>query len=275
VTHLSLDELGDVDAAQHDAHVMGCEQCRQVVEEQRAVRTLLSGLPAPQSAPPDVVAAIQAAVRAEAAARAAQADPAGDGGEGSGATIIPLGEADARRAGRRPARYLHRGRGPQLLAAAAAAVVVVGGGALVSQQLTSAGSESADAAAGGATSETAARSGGAEDAAGALVLTTGTDYTKARLVRQVDALLGRRPTSTTSGDAAAATGPLSRPGALDGCLQALGATTTPLAVDVGTYERRPAAVVVLPAAGGGREVWVVEPTCRVGADGTLYYTRLP
>jgi hypothetical protein len=68
---------------------------------------------------------------------------------------------------------------------------------------------------------------------------------------------------------------MTAPAGVRACLSALGApSATPLLVDVARFEGKPAAVVVLPAEQGGREVWVVSTSCKPGADGTRYYTVL-
>ena len=65
------------------------------------------------------------------------------------------------------------------------------------------------------------------------------------------------------------------PQGLAGCLSALGApSTTPLLVDVATFEGKPAAVLVLPGDGRRPEIWVVSPTCTPGADGMKYFTTV-
>ncbi|MBC7639382.1 MAG: hypothetical protein H7231_06335 [Rhodoferax sp.] len=102
---------------------------------------------------------------------------------------------------------------------------------------------------------------------------TGTAYTRARLTTQVQALLADR--RVAGAGPTAPRGRLATPAGLRDCVNALGATGAPLAVDLATFDGSPAAIFVLPAAGGGREVWVVSPSCRPGADGTRYFTRLP
>jgi hypothetical protein len=99
---------------------------------------------------------------------------------------------------------------------------------------------------------------------------SGTDYTTDRLAAQVDQVMARRAASS----AAAPTGPLASPAGVAACLAALGAPqSTPLLVDVARYQGSPAAIVVVPASGGGREIWVVSTTCSPGKDGTRYFTR--
>ena len=256
MTHLPLDELGDVDAASRDPHVAGCEQCRRAVAEQRSVRDLLGGLPAPSVAPPDVVRALEATLRR-------LSDVTGDAQAGAGSqavTVVPLAAAPSRRAEQ------WRARTPALLAAAAAVVVAAGLGGLVVRG----GGEGGTATSAGASAEL--RTSAPQAVAPLVAVATGTAYTRARLTAQVEGLLARRPVAS---DGAAAPGLLGTPAGLRGCLTALAATGAPLAVDVATFDGSPAAVFVLPAAGGGREVWVVAPSCRPGADGTRYFTRLP
>ncbi len=253
MTHLPLDELGDVDAAARDPHVLTCERCQRAVAEQRSVRDLLAGLPAPAAAPPDVVRALEATLRGLTPADVAADAPAA-------VTVVPLSSASSRGAAR------WRERTPGLLAAAAAVVLAAGLGGLILRG--GGGTESTTAA--GASAEL--RTGAARTALPLAAVASGTAYTRARLTTQVQALLSGR--SVTRGDAAPR-GLLDTPAGLSECARALGATGAPLAVDLATFDGAPAAIFVLPAAGGGREVWVVSPSCRPGADGTRYFTRLP
>lgn len=252
MNHLSVDDLGDLPAVEADPHVAACAQCRRVVDDQLAVRELLAALPDPGEAPPDVVHAIVATLREL-------------GGPGRARpTVLPLANAPSR-------RVAHRRVGPKLLAAAAAALVVVGGGSQLVQHLPRGGADAASTAgsAAGADRELSAR---------AAPLTTpdqafasGTAYTRATIVAQVTALLAGQVSRAD----AATSDLLSTSKGLAGCLRALGTAGPPLAVDLATYEGKPAAVVVLPTKDGRREVWVVARSCRPSADGTLFYTRLP
>lgn len=269
MTHLPLDELGDVDAAARDPHVLGCARCQRAVAEQRSVRDLLAGLPAPAAAPPDVVRALEATLRRLAPANVMAADviaadviPADviPADAPAAVTVVPLSSAPSRRGAR------WRERAPGLVAAAAAVVLAVGLGGL----LLRGGGNSGTASSAGASAELRT---GAADGAALVAASTGTAYTKAKLATQVEALLAGR--STLSAAPAARRGLLAAPTGLRGCLDAIGATGAPLAVDLATFDGSPAAIFVLPAAGGGREVWVVSPNCRPGADGTRYFTRLP
>ncbi|MGH8868704.1 MAG: anti-sigma factor family protein [Actinomycetes bacterium] len=117
----------------------------------------------------------------------------------------------------------------------------------------------------------AARAGSGSDSG-----TEGEAAPKARPQTEPD----QRVTSTPgSEDApAAAPPPLSRPEALRSCLAALDPPgAEPLAVDLGTFEGAPAAVVVLPSARtpGDVEVYVVRPGCSEENPGLRYHTRVP
>jgi hypothetical protein len=63
---------------------------------------------------------------------------------------------------------------------------------------------------------------------------------------------------------------LRSPKALQACLAAIGAAgVQPVAVDLAKYAGREAAIIVLPADGGGYDVWVVSRDCRPDNDGTI------
>jgi hypothetical protein len=138
------------------------------------------------------------------------------------------------------------------------------------------------------------------------VQSTKTEYTKQKLPAQVKTLIGNSQkllaegTATDSAraqadqyaagpateaakspeggdpEAAAATPPptaltqgqlLRSPAALQECLAAIGAAQVePVAVDLARYAGREAAIIVLPAEGGGYDVWVVARDCRKGSD---------
>jgi hypothetical protein len=248
VSHPTLDSFGDLDEAARDAHVAGCEQCQAELRGQQQVRELLASLPDPGPVPPDVIDRIEATLRELGASPTAAAT----------ATVVPLQSAPSARR-RRP-----------LFAVAAAAVLLAGGGFAVSRLVPQ--TSGADNSAAGAT---ALRDEGsravAPERSDLHAIASGTDYTRQRLAAEVDRVLG---SSRTAGSAAPS-GPLATPAGVASCLSAIGAPqATPLLVDVARFEHRPAAVVVLPADDGGREIWVVSTTCRPGQDGTQYFTRL-
>lgn len=254
MTHLSLDDLGDVESAGLDPHVATCDQCRAAVADQRMVRDLLAGLPEPTNAPPEVVLGLQVRLRELRDTR-------------DTAVVTPIAQARTRRP------LAHRAAG--LLAAAAAVTVLVGGGAALAHRGGAGGGTSTASSAAG----TAATPHSQTARAPGVLTSSGTAYTRARLASQVSALitqygaLAAAPGPPSGGQLA--TGRLASAAGLQGCLQALGTSGSPLAVDLGTYDGRPAAVIVLPAAGRGRDVWVVARDCRPGADGRRYFTRLP
>lgn len=63
---------------------------------------------------------------------------------------------------------------------------------------------------------------------------------------------------------------LRSPAALQACLKAIGAAEVqPVAIDLATYAGREAAIIVLPADGGGVDVWVVARDCRADSDGAI------
>ncbi len=150
----------------------------------------------------------------------------------------------------------------------AAAVVLLGaGGAVLSQVVPDGGR--ADSTAAGAALSGSPEKRAAPDAS-VRATASGTDYTADRLAAQVDQVMAGRAVSAV----AAPTGPLATPAGVAACLAALGAPqSTPLLVDVARYQGAPAAIVVVPASGGGREIWVVSTTCSPGKDGTRYFTR--
>jgi hypothetical protein len=125
------------------------------------------------------------------------------------------------------------------------------------------------------------------------IQSTNTNYDKDDLKGQVKTLLSSSqklslaagsPTASTQREAAASpkaapnaskstttTGQqlLRSPAALQACLKAIGADQQPVAVDLARYNDQEAAIIVLPADGGGYVVNVVARDCRPGADGTI------
>jgi hypothetical protein len=180
--------------------------------------------------------------------------------------------------------------------AVAAGVAVFGGVALTAQQLVGSGLNGADTATGGSALEESADAEGAPNALndGELyAVATGTDYDPATLPDQVNDLVGDvqsgeavrartdyrtddvLPSTALDGDEASALGALGSEAGISGCLEAIGAAgQLPVAVDLATYQGQPAAVVVLPSAGGGLDVWVVARTCAPGDDGLQRFAHI-
>ncbi|MGN6613362.1 MAG: hypothetical protein ACTHLJ_16475 [Angustibacter sp.] len=248
MNHPALESFGDLDAAARDPHVATCPDCQDDLRTQVQVRALLGALPDPGPTPPDVVDRLEATLRrlsAEASSGRLE-QPA------AASTVVPLAPVRERR---------HRA----WLAVAAAVVLLGAGGAALSQVMP--GSQADSTAAGAALSGSPEKRVAPD--AGLRATASGTDYTADRLAAQVDAVLAGRPAA-----ASAPSGPLATPAGVAACLSAIGAPqATPLLVDVARYQGAPAAVVVVPASGGGREIWVVSTTCSPGKDGTRYFTR--
>jgi hypothetical protein len=274
VTHLSAEQLADVDAIAGHEHLAECDRCREQWQQQRAVRDLLRGLPEPGAIPPDVATGLAEALSRltpadiEPPDRPTQARPV--------ATVVPLGPATAQHWGSRASRAR-----PWL--AAAAAVVVLGGGAtaLVTHARTGGGTASSATSAGSSPERQQAAPGVAKSAA-TRVQSTGTDYERKDLPAQVRRKLLTAATTDTAGasdhDASAAEGDtrLASPDGLASCVSALGMDVGQVtAVDLAQFEGAPAALLVLRDAAGEQDVWVVGRGCRQGDDQTRYFVRLP
>ncbi len=247
MSHPALDSFGDLDEAARDPHVAGCDRCRDELLAQRQVRDLLASLPDPGPVPPDVVDRLEATLRGL----------SGTSGGTAGSTVVPLHHEPTPRR-RRP-----------WLAAAAAVALLAGGGFGLSRLVPDA-TGGADNATAGAALHDSAESRAAPPGASLRATASGTSYTRADLDQQVQQVMASAPRSA----AGAPQGPLGTTAGIAACLSAIGApSATPLLVDVARFEGRPAAVVVLPAAGGGRDIWVVSTTCRPGQDGTQLFVR--
>jgi hypothetical protein len=252
VSHPGLDSFGDLDTAARDPHVAQCPACQADLRTQMHVRSLLAGLPDPGPTPPDVVDRLEATLRRLAAEQGASGD---DSALAASHTVVPMAAAAERR------------RRPWL--AAAAAVVLLGAGGTALSQLVSSSGGAADSTAAGAALRGSPEKQAAPDS-GLRATASGTDYTASGLAAQVKDVMGRRAAAA----AGAPTGPLASASGIAACLSAIGAPTAdPLLVDVARYQGAPAAIVVLPASGGGQEIWVVSTTCAPGKDGTRYFTR--
>lgn len=266
MTHLSPEQLADIDAVAQHEHLQTCTRCRQEWRQQRDVRDLLRALPDPGALPPDVATGLSAALGRLSRDDVEPAEPA-DVRSGVGATVVPMA------APARTRSFVDRSR--PWLAAAAAVVVLGGGGAALVQQRGAGGSEKASTAGGGSAGDSSSGRQLAEGAAKDVVTSSGTNYDKKGLVGQVEALSQRSASAPaladTSGDTRLAT-----PEGLSSCLSALGVDPGAVtAVDLARFEGDPAAVVVLRAEGGGQDVWVVGRGCRQGDDQTRFFLRVP
>jgi len=279
--HLTAEVLADLDlglldtasTAHAEQHLTHCTECAERYADFTELGSVLMHLP-PEPMPDDVWRSLSAALEAEPVAT-----PVGS------ATVVPLDTTRRR-------RWSRPGIG---LVAGAAGVALVG--AIVVPSLTN----SADDASTASDSGTSATPGSAETVpmAAYAATTSGTKYQEAELDTQVTELVSSRsalvgdtegdkladvspsvsPTSSTttadpapSGEqpvAAMVTDPAAAQACLEGYLKVPG--VQPLAIDIGTWQGEPAAVIVLPATDpSSAEVWVIDPDCD-GPDTTLYY----
>lgn len=300
--HLNLDQIADLQEGLLDghsgtlarAHLGACEQCRTGAAALLDVRERLSAVttgPMPVDVASRLDEALLDQARAAAAAgptASATADlKAGPTADDHG-TVLPL---------QRRLPTHKRWSATRLLQAAAAVVLLLVGVALAVSVLSPSGGDTNTST---AAKQTRASEGAATDEAGRYaVLSSGTDYTPKTLAAAVPRLLsaqvptpasGAQPdgpppsaASRRSADAAplAPQGPANRLAggpALAGCLVELtGATgTKPLAVDVATFEGKPATVILLPTPGdpASVDVSVVGPGCRPGDAALLNFTRV-
>lgn len=167
------------------------------------------------------------------------------------------------------------------IAGAAAAIVVIGGGAAVIRGMGTGSSSSATTA------------GAAAPEAGdpAPIRSSGTNYTSQDLASKAQQLVQNRnggtggvPASSDGSASAPTVSPtgkfsdsLLRPDTLAACIESLTGRSgvVPVAVDQGTFEGKPANIVVLPSADDPNklEVWAIGPGCTT-ADSQLYEYRL-
>ncbi len=251
------------------------------------VSALLAGLPAVVM-PADVAARLDAAL-AE-AVLTGLTNPEADVPAAAAATVVPITSARS------------RWRDPRILKVAAAVVLVLGGGGVAVKVIS-----------GGSTGETstAASAGGAARAAEKLSLNSAHAYTSDTLATDIRSLVaGSLPkaavTTAPQGSAAGETpkpvgtspGLSSSPGSgatvtkqlldltasvdtLAPCIAALEveiAAVTPYAIDAGTYDGRPALIVVLPNKEDPKvyDVFVVGAKCGQGNDADfIAYRRVP
>lgn len=259
------------------AHVAACEQCTTLLAGMRSVRELLR---AEAERVPELPAGLDA--RLSSALARASAERSG--------TIVPLDAARER-------RHRDTERVPRWLVVAAGLAVLGGTGVASTQLFDGADGDSAATMEAGSAADADARLRG-------LTSASGTDYRPDQLAAQVDALLAAAPAAMSAqrgGDAPNRASedeeaaqdseldsplartlpddaPLADPAGLAACLTELDAEgQVPLAVDLGSWQGQPAAVIVLPDAADADRVqaWVVSPECGVDGDHLLHFQALP
>ena len=221
--------------------------------------------------------------------RGGTASPEGTGPPGG--TAPPDGTAA--RHGTGPGRRAGRPRaGPRLalrLAAVTAAVVLVAGGGYAVTRVISAGGIKGEASSSGTAASPALPGGqppsapSARAAPGAAaetalpVITSGTSYQPGQLKAQVSAVLKRHPAPAKArGELGSGTGPQAAFPDLAACVSHLSGGRQPMLIDIARYGNRPAAVIVVPAAGSPTvQVWVVGPGCSGQGGDVIAQTSLP
>jgi hypothetical protein len=297
--HVTPDVLADLQAGLlHDRaeraareHLALCPVCQGDLEVLATIPDRLAAAGSVEQIPADVASRLDAAL---AAAASAPPDIAAT------PTVVPIDGATATRRRDRPSP-----RGLRLLQAAAVLVVVLGLGALAVSAIHGGGNGSGAQTAGAADSA----GGKSKPQAAFPVTTSGRDWTASTLTAAVPRLvagslspvIARGPLAgdalkSTAGSASAtpapsgsgtaaeapqfaannnAAGRLAGGNALAECIATLvPGGATPLAVDLSTYQGKPAAVILLPGlAGPDRvDIWVVPPDC---SSATLYYGSVP
>jgi hypothetical protein len=289
-SHLDIDTLADLQEGLLEpervttvtGHLDGCAECRALSEALDGVRAALrSGGPAADvAAPADVVRRLDDALAAAAAPLATAA-----------ATVTPLTSVTA---------WARQPWKTRVLQAAAVFVLVAAVGALGYagvQGLSgrNAGSDSAGSSGGKSLTEKGAAAG----ASGKYSITSsGRDYTTSSLRSAVPGLLsaaaqdtgttgpdGPSPTSSTPAKAqaplaASSADPnrLTDGTALAECVANLaGGPVTPLAVDIGRFEGKPATIIVLPDPADASFVnaYAVAPGCPTGTFLAWQHVALP
>jgi Putative zinc-finger len=278
------DDLSPARARRVAAHLRDCARCRETSDALAEVPSLLARVEVPPM-PAHLAARIETALAAESAHRAAGAPSA------AGAPERPARPAGARRRHRRP--VILSAPALRVLAVAGAAVVLVGGGVELLSHAT--GQSSSSSGASGASGEAPAAApakhkpgstmtGGRSSAsrpengvqyqhdghtASISPLRTGTHYRSARLTQQVDGVLGTSraefQTLSPNGGPTITGGPNASgapPNALNGCVSLIAAGRKVLLVDIATFDRKPATIIVTARKGpAAAQAWVVGSGC--------------
>ncbi len=112
---------------------------------------------------------------------------------------------------------------------------------------------------------------------------TGTHFRSARLTQQVDGVLGASraelQTMSPSGSPTVSGGPntnVTPPNALSGCVSLIAAGRKVLLVDIATFDRKPATIIVTARKGpAAAQVWVVGSGCSSTTRDVLAHRALP
>jgi hypothetical protein len=293
------DDLSPARARRVAAHLRDCARCRETSDALAEVPSLLARVEVPPM-PAHLAARIETALAAESAHRAAGAPSTP-----STADERPARPAGARRRHRRP--VILSAPALRVLAVAGAAVVLVGGGVELLSHATGASSSSSGASGASANAPAAAP---AKHKAGSTVLggrsspgslqngvgyqhdghtafitpvRTGTHFRSARLTQQVDGVLGASraefQTMSPSGSPTVSGGPntsLAPPTALNGCVNHIAAGRKVLLVDIASFDRKPATIIVTARKGPvAAQVWVVGAGCSSTTSDVLAHQTLP
>jgi hypothetical protein len=303
-SHLDADVLADYRegllsrrrSARISAHLTRCARCSSLDTGLAEVSALLASAPTP-AMPAHLVARLENALAAEAAARAATA-----GGEtaatGNGTAAEPASEPGRprllepiRRGPDRPGRRPPWSTGLLGAAAVIAVILVIGVYGLV--KLTGQGGSSSSGSSGAAqgssrsfsargSPRSPAKVAGPDHAllpAGKLHLTaTGTDYQPGQLAGQVASVLARQQrqgSEQVGGPAHNSPTSAGTDAQLRACVTQITGGTPPSLVDQARYQGRPATIIVQAAAGGRpQQVWVVGPACSAARPDLIAHTEL-
>ena len=293
------DDLSPARARRVAAHLRDCARCRETSDALAEVPTLLARVEVPPM-PAHLATRIETALAAESAHRAAGTPSAPE---------RPARPAGTRRRHRRP--VILSAPALRVLAVAGAAVVLVGGGVELLSHATGASSSSSGTMSGASgTSANAPAAGRAKHKPGSTVLggrssagsvqngvgyqhdghtafitpvRTGTHFQSARLTQQVDGVLGASraefQTMSPSGSPTVSGGPntsVAPPTALNGCVNHIAAGRKVLLVDIATFDRKPATIIVTARKGPvAAQVWVVGAGCSSTTSDVLAHQALP
>jgi hypothetical protein len=281
-------------AARIGAHLSSCPQCAEIDAQLASVTTILARSPVPPM-PAALAARLDAALAAEAAARAAAGLRDDSAREpvpvpATAATPGPVPDSGPVPVPGPSGRRAHRAQHPRRrwtqpsplalrLVAATAAVALIGGGGYAITRLASGAGSGVSAGSAGAAARSAAApaahpplpgqgpesiSGPAVASGGLRVVSSGTNYRPGTLQAQVSAVLRRYRSAGTAGQPGtpAHAGPSQAFPRLPVCVRQVSGGRRPLLVDVARYEGRAAAVIAVPVTGSRLvRVWLVGTGC--------------